>query len=94
MGSFWILIKKFGIIFSIIFFGCSSNKPVAQLEAYDDLDIIRKNLKEQRIEIENLHGIINKPGKVRFDIEKKEAIKKLTSTFILTKFKSSIMLKI
>tara|TARA_B100000945_G_scaffold274810_1_gene238417 strand:- start:2240 stop:3136 length:897 start_codon:yes stop_codon:yes gene_type:complete len=54
MGSFWILIKKFGIIFSIIFFGCSSNKPVAQLEAYDDLDFIRKNLKEQRIEIDSM----------------------------------------
>ena len=54
MESFWILIKKFGIIFSIIFFGCSSNKPVAQLEAYDDLDIIRKNLKEQRIEIDSM----------------------------------------
>ena len=33
--------------------------------------------KEQRIEIEDLHGVMNRPGKVRFDVEKKDAVKKL-----------------
>tara|TARA_R110002020_G_scaffold358437_4_gene570736 strand:+ start:17036 stop:17287 length:252 start_codon:yes stop_codon:yes gene_type:complete len=36
-----------------------------------------KITKEQRIEIEDLHVIMNRPGKVRFDSEKKEALEKL-----------------